>query len=281
MKYKIVMDSCGEIPKEFWKDERFESVPLGLEVGDYCIQDDESFQQAEFLQHVAAYPKCPKSSCPSPERYMDAYDCDAERIYVITLSSRLSGSHNSACLAKGLYEEGRNGKDTCKKIHIFDSESASCGETQLALKIMELEEQGLSFEEIVEQVESFRDRMYTYFVLDNLETLRKNGRLSTVKAVVASTLSIKPIMAGEKGIIVQKGQSIGMKKALGKMAEMVGHADHPEDRKLMITHCNAPGRAELVKNLVLAKTRFKECIIMDTRGVSSMYANDGGIIVTV
>lgn len=281
MKYKIVMDSCGEIPKEFWKDERFESVPLGLEVGDYCIQDDESFQQAEFLQHVAAYPKCPKSSCPSPERYMDAYDCDAERIYVITLSSRLSGSHNSACLAKGLYEEGRNGKDTCKKIHIFDSESASCGETQLALKIMELEEQGLSFEEIVEQVESFRDRMYTYFVLDNLETLRKNGRLSTVKAVVASTLSIKPIMAGEKGIIVQKGQSIGMKKALGKMAEMVSHADHPEDRKLMITHCNAPGRAELVKDLVLAKTRFKECIIMDTRGVSSMYANDGGIIVTV
>lgn len=278
MKYKIVCDSCGELPKEYLEDERFESVPLWLEVGDYCIQDDAHFNQKVFLQHVAEYPKCPKSSCPSPERYMDAYDCDAERIYVITLSSHLSGSHNSACLAKSLYEEKHGNK---VKIHVFDSESASCGETQLVMKIVELENQGLSFEEIVKQTEQFRDRMYTYFVLDNLETLRKNGRMSTVKAVVASTLSIKPILAGEKGVIVQKGQSIGMKKALGRMADMVAQANLPEDRRLMITHCNAPERAELLKKLILAKAAFKECIIMDTRGVSSMYANDGGIIVTV
>ena len=277
MKYKIILDSCGEIPQEYRNDERFASVPLGLEVGDYCILDDEDFNQAEFLQKVAEYPNCPRSSCPSPERYMDAYDTDAEHIYVITLSSQLSGSHNSACLARNLYLEKHEGR----QIHVVDSQSASCGETQIALKLMEFEEQGLSFDEIVERIESFRDGMQTYFVLDNLETLRKNGRMSRVKSIVASTLNIKPVMSADKGTIVQRGQCVGIKKALGKMAEMAANVPDADKKRLMITHCNAPERAELVKKLVMTKNAFKECIIMDMRGVSSMYANDGGVIVTV
>ena len=276
MSYKIVVDSCCELPEKYAQDARFERVPLGLEVGEYQILDDENFNQAEFLQKVAEYPKCPKSSCPSPERFMEAYHADAEHIYAVTLSSHLSGSYNSAMLGIDLYRE----KYGDKQIHVVDSESASGGETQIALKIMELEEQGLSFEEIVKQIESFRSKVHTYFVLDNLETLRKNGRLSNVKAFVASTLNIKPIMAGDKGVIVQRGQCIGMKKALGKMADMVAEAAEQEKRRLIITHCNAPERAEQVRDMVMAKAGFKECIIMDTCGVSSMYANDGGVIVT-
>lgn len=278
MSYKIVVDSCCELPEELSRDERFERIPLGLEVGDYQVLDDESFDQAEFLKKVAEYPKCPKSSCPSPERFREAYHVEAEHIYAITLSSHLSGSYNSAVLGKDLYHE----KYGDKQIHVIDSESASCGETQIAMKLMELEEKGLAFEEIVRQIEAFRSSIHTYFVLDNLETLRKNGRLSGVKALVASTLSIKPIMAGDKGVIVQRGQSIGMKKALGKMAEMVAaEAPDAENRKLMITHCNAPERAELVCSMIMEKKKFKSTLIMDTRGISSMYANDGGVIVTV
>lgn len=278
MSYKIVVDSCCELPEEFWKDSRFERVPLGLEVGEYQILDDEHFDQASFLQKVAACPTCPKSSCPSPERFMEAYHAEVEHVYAITLSSHLSGSYNSAMLGKDLYAE----KYGEKKIHVVDSESASCGETQIALKIMELEEQGLSFEEIVEQIEAFRSAVHTYFVLDNLETLRKNGRMSRVKALVASTLSIKPVMAADKGEIVQRGQSVGLKKALSKMADMVvNEVTDAEKRRLIITHCNALARAELVRDMVMAKGKFRECIIMDTRGISSMYANDGGVIVTV
>lgn len=278
MSYKIVVDSCCELPEEYKNDSRFESIPLGLEVGDYQILDDENFNQKEFLEKVAACPVCPKSSCPSPERYREAYHCDADNIYVVTLSAKLSGSYNSAALGKSLYHE----KYGNKNIYICDSESASCGETQIALKAMELEEAGLPFEEIVKTLDQFRDDMNTYFVLDNLETLRKNGRLTGVKALVASTLSIKPVMGAESGTIIQRGQTIGIKKALAKLAEYaVKEVVNPEQKSLVITHCNCPERAEQVKNYILDKINVKKVIIMDTAGISTMYANDGGVIITI
>ncbi len=277
MSFKIVVDSCCELPEKLLGDGRFERVPLGLEVGEYSIWDDDTFNQAEFLKKVAEYPKCPRSSCPSPERFMESYAAEADHIYAVTLSSRLSGSYNSAVLGQKLCQEKHRGK----KIHVVDSESASGGEAQIALKLMELEEAGLSFEAIVEKIEAFRDSLNTYFVLDNLETLRKNGRLSGVKALVASTLNIKPVMGADRGEIIQRSQTIGIKKALSRMAELVvSEVKKPRERRLVITHCNAPERAEQVKKMVLQKLEFRECIIMDTRGVSSMYANDGGVIVT-
>ena len=278
MNYKIVVDSCCELPAKYKNDKRFQSVPLTLEVGDYVIQDDETFDQKEFLRRVAAYPLCPKSSCPSPENFREAYHDEADEVYVVTLSSHLSGSYNSAELGKGLYAE----KYGEKKIHVIDSESASCGETQLAEKIVEFKEAGLSFEETVEKVEVFKRQMRTYFVLDNLETLRKNGRLSGVKALVASTLNIKPVMVGNWGVIEQKGQAIGVNKALAKMADhLLEDVKNPQERTLMITHCNCPERAAYMRELMEKRTSYRRIVIMDTAGVSSMYANDGGVIVTL
>lgn len=278
MSYKIVADSCCEFPEEYSKDARYQVVPLELMVEDEVIIDDETFDQADFLRKVAASPKCPKSACPSPEKYMESYRTEAENVFVFTLSSKLSGSYNSAELGKKLYHE----KYGEKNIYVCDSESASCGETQLALKAAQWSEEGLAFEEICKKLADYRDHMNTYFVLNNLETLRKNGRLSGVKALVASTLSIKPVMGADKGEILQLGQAIGIKKALTKMAEVVAkEAVHPEEKMLMITHCNCKERAESVKRMILEKIRVKGTLVMDTRGVSSMYANDGGVIVTL
>ena len=278
MSYKIVVDSCCELPEELKKDSRFEIVPLTLIVGDvYEKEDNEDFDQKEFLEAVAACPTCPKSACPSPERYMKSYQTDAEHVYVVTLSAQLSGSYNSAVLGKNLYHENYGDKD----IYVVDSKSASCGETQVAFKIMELEEAGLNFTEIVEKIEEYVKGMNTYFVLDNLDTLRKNGRLSGVKALVASTLNIKPVMGADNGSIIQLGQSVGIKKALAKMADyVVKEVVDPEKKNLMITHCNNLQRAQSVKEQIEAKVKFKNIVIMDTAGISSMYANDGGVIVT-
>ena len=87
MSYKIVIDSCGELLDEWKKDPRFESVALTLSVGGENIIDDENFDQASFLKKVADCPECPKSACPSPERYMRAFDCDADHVYAVTLSA--------------------------------------------------------------------------------------------------------------------------------------------------------------------------------------------------
>lgn len=197
---------------------------------------------------------------------------------MVTLSSKLSGSHNSAVLGKNLYHEQYGEKDIC----VIDSKSASCGETQIVYRIMELEEQGLSFEEVTEQIEQFVREMNTYFVLENLDTLRKNGRLSGVKALVASTLNIKPVMRDDDGSIVQLGQGVGMKKALARMADTaIEEAVDSENRRLMITHCNNLRSAECVRRHIEEKLHFKETLILDTAGVSSMYANEGGVIVTI
>ena len=278
MSYKIVADSSCEFPEEFKKDPRFQNVPLGLEVDGELIIDDESFDQAEFLKKVAASPSCPKSFCPSPEKYREAYQTEADNVFVFTLSSKLSGSYNSAELGKKLYHE----KFGEKNIYVCDSESASCGEAQIALKAMEFSEEGLPFDEIVRKLNDYRDKMKTYFVLNNLETLRKNGRLTGVKALVASTLNIKPVMGAKKGEIIQLNQAIGINKALAKMVDIIiKEAVSPEEKRLMITHCNCPERAESVKNMLLERAKFKDVIVLDTAGLSSMYANDGGVIVTL
>lgn len=278
MGYKIVVDSCCELPEHLRRDERFQIIPLGLEVGEYHILDDDNFDQADFLAKVRACPVCPKSSCPSPEKYMEAYQTEAENVFVVTLSQKLSGSYNSAALGKRLYHE----KYGDKNILVIDSKSASCGEAQIALKAMELSEQGLDFAEISRQLLAYREEMNTYFVLDNLETLRKNGRLTGVKALVVSTLNIKPVMGADDGSIIQRSQAIGIKKALTKMADIIAaEVKESGKKRLMITHCNCQSRAECMKKLLTDKMEFYDVMILDTAGISSMYANDGGVIVTI
>ena len=279
MNYKIVIDSCGELPPAYKEDGRFESIPLTLTVEGEDIVDDASFDQKSFLAKVAASPECPRSSCPSPERYKNAYDCPAEHIYAVTLSAALSGSYNSAMLGRQLLLEERPEK----KIHVFNSRSASVGETLIALKIQECEEAGMDFEDVVSHVEAYINGQTTYFVLENLETLRKNGRMSKVKALVASALNIKPVLGStDEGTIQQRDQARGINKALVKMVNLaLSESADLENKTVAISHCNCPERAQMVKGAILEKAAAKDVIVVDTAGVSSMYANDGGIILVM
>lgn len=279
MSYKIVVDSCGELPEKLKKDGHFENVPLEIFVDDYRIIDDDTFNQQDFLKKVAASPNCPKSSCPSPERYMKAYDCQADHVYAVTLSAKLSGSYNSAELGKNLYLE-ENGE---KQIHVFDSKSASVGETLIAMKIQECEEAGMSFGEVIDRVEAYIAEIDTYFVLESLEALRKNGRLSNLKAFVASALNIKPVMGStDEGDICQLDQARGVSRALDKMIwVMFDRVQDCENRILAIAHCNCPKRAIALVEKIQSMARFKDIFVVDTAGISSMYASDGGIIMVV
>ena len=279
MSYRIIVDSCGELTDEMKKGGMYKSAPLSMEVNGTHVADDNTFDQARFLRLLAESPHCPRSSCPSPEEYMSLYDCGADRVYVVTLSSELSGSYNSAELGRKLFEE----EHSDKKIYVFNSRSASVGETLIAMKIRECEERGMDFEEVKECVESYIKGQNTYFVLENLDTLRKNGRLTGIKSLVASALNIKPVMGSTPaGTICQLGQARGIKRALDKMTDhIVQNAESPEEKVLGIAHCNCPERAEKVREILLGKLKVKSSFIVNTAGISTMYANDGGIIVVL
>ena len=279
MSFHIVADSCCELTADMKKRGNIEIAPLTLEVGGESILDDETFDQKYFLKRVAECPECPKSACPSPDYFRKSFLNGAERCYAVTLSAQLSGSYNSAVLGANLAQE----ENEDLKIHVFNSRSASIGETLIVKKIVECEEAGMSFERVVDTVELYISTQHTYFVLENLETLRKNGRLSKTKALVASALKIKPVMgATPEGDIVQLDQARGINKALMKMVDaIVNDAQHVENKTLAISHCNCPERAEMVKEALLERLAVQDVFVLDTQGVSSMYANDGGIIIAL
>ncbi len=279
MSYRIVVDSCGEFTEEMKRDSHFVHAALHLYIDGEQFVDDESFPRLDFIKKMNASPNCPKSSCPSPESYREAFDCGAEHLYAVTLSAELSGSYNSAVLGRNLYLEDHPDA----KIHVFNSCSASVGEMRIAQKIQEYEESGMDFEEIVKAVERFALEMHTYFVLENLENLRKNGRLSAVKAFVASALNIKPVMgATDQGVIIQLGQARGMHKALRKMVEtMAAETKNPEEKVLALCHCNNRERAEYVKEEIQKLLKVKDILILETSGVSTLYAAEGGIIMVI
>lgn len=279
MSYKIIVDSHGELSREMKASGHFVTASLSIDVDDYHIIDDETFDQKEFLDRVATSPNGPKSSCPSPETYREAYSCEEEHVYAVTLSAELSGSYNSAVLGKNLYHEEYGEKD----IYVFNSRSASIGETLIALKIAECEEQGMEFQQIVDTVEAYIEGQNTFFLLETLETLRKNGRLTGLKAVVATALNIKPVMgATPEGTICQLGQARGMKKALVKLADEVAKKTvRAEEKTLAVSHCNCPARAQELKRMLVERMNPKDVLVLDTAGISSMYASDGGVIVVI
>lgn len=275
MSYKIIGDSCTDLPKSMKTEEHFVHVPLSIQIENEIIIDDETFNQKSFIQKMNASKECPKSSCPSPEAYMREFE-GADDIYIITLSGQLSGSYNSAELAKKLYLEDHPNK----KIEVIDSKSASVGQTLIAIKLKELIEEGKTFSEVSTAIRSFRDNLKTKFVLETLETLRKNGRLNNITAVICSALNIKPIMGSDDGNIIKLDQARGVERALLKMVKYIEEDVRDAKKKILgVAHCNNYERAIFIREEIMKRIPFKDSFISDTAGISSMYANDGGIII--
>lgn len=278
MEYRIIIDSCGDLTPDMKVDPHIVSVPLTLRVGATEIIDDESFDQKDFLARVAACEECPKSACPSPDSYLHACG-DADRAYIVTLSSELSGSYNSALLAARMFEDEHPGS----RCHVFNSRSASVGQTLIGLNIRELETMGATFDEVVAGTEAYIEQQHTYFVLDNLDTLRKNGRLSRIKAFMASALKIKPVMGSTpEGAIAQLDQTRGANKALKLMCTIAAKNVRPGSvRRAAVAHCNCEERGLLVAEEMKRLLLIPEILVVPAAGVTSMYANDGGVVLVV
>lgn len=276
MSFKIIVDSCCEMTPQMQKDPCFVSVPLTIYSNGSTFVDDDTFDQADLLWAMKQCEEAPSTACPSPQAYLDAYQCGADDIYVVTLSALLSGSFNCAHQAKLMLEEDHPEVN----VHVFNSCSAVSGQTQIALTIKELAESGMPYKKVVREVEQFISRMKTLFVLENLENLRKNGRLTKLQAVVTGALKIKLFChATPEGEIGKVGQALTVKQALGKMVDKAASDPDHVGRRLIISHCNCLERAFQVKAMMEAKCQFSEILITGAGGITTVYAYDGGIVV--
>lgn len=276
MSYLILCDSGTDFTDELRAREEVVKIPLTLRLGDESFVDDDNLDALDFLQKMKAYPDTPKSACPSPEDYLKYFD-KADEIYIITISSKLSASYNSAKIAVDMYHEEK-GKN---KIYLIDSKGAASSQTILANKILELKEAGINYEDTVRQIDVLNGKKQTTFVLETLENLRKNGRLTGIKAFIAEALNIKPVMTTDgEGNIIKADQARGINKACTILAEITAkHAIETGSKKMVISHCNCPERAEKIKEMIEAKHKFEKVDIVMTGGIATLYAAEGGIII--
>ena len=276
MSFKIIVDSCCDLTGTMLKDPCFVKVPLSIHANGSVFVDDDTMDQADLLWSMRQSEDAPSTACPAPQSYLDAYQCGADDIYVVTLSALLSGSHNSAVQARVLLEE----EEPERNVHVFNSCSASSGEVLTALKIRELASSGMPFKKVVREVEQYICQMQTLFVLESLENLRKNGRLTKLQAVVTGALRIKLLMgATPQGEICKLGQALTMKQALGKLVDrMAADPDH-QGRVAAVCHCNCLERAFALKEQIEAKCQFQQVLILEAGGITTVYANDGGVVV--
>ena len=275
MSYRIVCDSCTDLNPSMLQDPHFVKVPLTIRVGDVSMVDDATLVQSELLWRMKECPDAPQTACPSPSQYLEVFEEAVDDIYVVTLSALLSGSHNVATQAKAIYEE-EGGQ---KNVYVFNSCSASAGQVRIALKIQELAEAGHPFAQVVAEVNRFIAEMKTLFVLESLDNLRKNGRLSKVQAIVTGTLKIKLLMGSTpEGQICKLGQGMSIKQTLNKMVGLVAADEGHKGKTLVISHCNCLDRAFYVRELLEKSCQLKDIVFCETGGISTVYANDGGIV---
>lgn len=276
----ILADSCCDLSPELLKKTQAKIAPLTITIDDTHYVDDGTVDISPYLAAMKASKNPVRSACPSPDLYAEDIRATEGDCFIVTLSAKLSGSHNAASLGVQLAQEDMPEK----KVHVFDSESASAGETYIALMIHDLIAAGKSFEQIVELVEEKIRSMHTLFVLDSLDNLVKNGRISRTVALLANVLSIRLLMSDDgHGAIKNISKARGIKGALGQMVETC--RKHTEglaaaSQRLVISYCNCPERARQVRDMIREKCpAIGEIILTPTSALSSMYANDGGIVI--
>ena len=276
----ILADSCCDLSPELLKKTQARVAPLTITIDDTHYVDDGTVDIPPYLAAMKASKNPVRSACPSPDLYAEDIKAADDDCFIITLSAKLSGSHNAAVLGIQLAEEDMPEK----KVHVFDSESASAGETYLALMIHDLIAAGKSFEQIVETVEEKIRSMHTLFVLDSLDNLVKNGRISKTVALLANVLSIRLLMSDDgHGAIKNISKARGIKGALTQMVETC--RKHTEglaaaSQRLVISYCNCPERARQVRDMIREKCpAIGEIVMTPTSALSSMYANDGGVVI--
>ncbi|MCD7723553.1 MAG: DegV family protein [Clostridiales bacterium] len=283
MSYKIIVDSCCDLTDSMKTWGNLTVVPLTLQIGDYVIKDDIDFNQDDFIKRMTSSTELAKSACPSPHAFADACRGEEQDIYILTITDKLSGTYNSALQGVEIYKETPEG--SAKNIHVFNSLATAGLETLLALSIKTLADSGAAFADVVDAVEgSIANNYGLYFCLESLDALKGNGRLYNIGARIIEALRVKLVCRRtEYGNISIAGKDFSANRALIKLVDLIKKDSDGcdlTDRAVIISHVCCPDKAELVKKYILEKTAYKNVTVLRASGLNSLYASNGGIIVS-
>lgn len=274
-KWKIVVDSGCDYRTldSLAPDTEFVRVPLTIQIGEQTFVDDTTLDIDQMMEVMEATATAASSACPSPQAYQAAYE-GAENVLVVTLTGGLSGSFNSARVAKEMLVE----EHPEVNIHLIDSLSAS-GEMDLFVaEANRLIAQGLDFPAVVEALTAYQQRTKLLFVLSKVDNLVKNGRLSKLIGAVVGLLNIRMVgEASSEGKLELLQKARGHKKSVTTAYEEVQKAGYKGGR-ITIAHRNNEKFCQQFSDLV--KTDYPQAVIevLPTSGLCSFYAEEGGLL---
>ena len=274
---KIVTDSSCDLNKDIIDRYNIEIVPLNVAFGDDIYVDGE-IEKPEFYKMMDESSTLPKTSCPSPEKFMNSYEGEEDNIIVITLASKLSGTYSTAVLAKNLFEE----KYPNKNVAVIDTETGSIGQGLLVTKAAQLAQDGKSFEEIVKTIESIKSNVVLYGALDTLENAIKGGRVNPLAGKLINALNFKVIVKVSNGEVKPYDKARGDNNSMKKVVENVLNSiEGKEVKSLAIAHANCLDKALKVKEMMLKNNEFEDITISDIGSAMGTYTSKGAILISV
>lgn len=275
MKWNIVADSSCDLKQFAEEDERvsFSTVPFIIRAEDREFVDDEQLSTEEMVNALAEIREAGRTSCPSPETWLEKFSRAGHTI-AVTISSNLSGSYNAACLARDMLLE----REPERKIAVIDSKSAGPELAMIIRRLHALMDERLSFEEIVEKLNAFAEKTETIFALTSFDNLVKNGRVSRIAGFVAGKLGMCGVGVANDGRIDVKSKVRGAQKALRVILDdMKAHSF--VGGEVWIHHCLNEELALKLKALIEENWSNARVGILPTRGLCSFYAEKGGMII--
>lgn len=278
MGIKIITDSCSDLPQEILEKYTIGVVPLEIRFDDKTFLDGVDLTNNEFYNEMKEHNELPKTASPSPQQFIKEFKKTEDNILVVTISSGLSSTYNSALIAKEIYEKDNK----CKKIHVIDSLSASVGEGLIVLKAAQMALQGMNIDELANYLRKCAKEGQVFFLLDTLQNIIKGGRIGKVTGHIATLLSIKLIMKSDGNGIVDLAEKVrGSNKAFKRLVDIIGeNGTNFEDRIFAIAHANCYAKALEYKAMIEEKYKFKHIIISTIGATIGTYSGEGGILVS-
>lgn len=277
-KWTLIGDSaCDLFSKDLTSEKiNFVTVPLEIALESGNVVDDEDLDIADFVDKMRQNKTVAKTACPPTEKFAAAMR-EGDNVIVVTISSKLSGTYQSATVAAETVKK----EFPDKKIYVLDSLGASASETKILYQIQNLiENTDLTYDEVVSEIISFRDKTRTRFFLQSLQNLAKNGRIGKILGIVTRLTKLK-LVCGEngEGEIVKYGVALTKNQGLKTLAKFPeAKAEEDPNLPIVITHCFNEQDAITLKDLILAKFKGFKIKILKMRGLASFYGDYKGII---